>query len=142
VNLRFWDSSAVVPLLVSQDRSEEVRGMLREDREVVVWWGTAVECRSALQRLVREGELTTDGDVESIRVLRTLVDSWTEIQPRDEMRLRATRLLAVHSLHAADSLQLAAALTWRPEPDHEAAFVCLDERLAEAARREGFTLAA
>jgi predicted nucleic acid-binding protein len=128
-------------LLVAQERSEEVTGLLRADPEMVVWWGTVVECHSALQRLVREGELASEDAVESIRVLRALGDSWHEIQPGDDMRQRATRLLAVHSLRAADSLQLSAALTWRPRTDHEAAFVCLDERLSEAARREGFALA-
>jgi hypothetical protein len=51
---------------------------------------------------------------------------------------RARRLLAVHPLRAADALHLAAALIACDERSDVLPFVTLDDRLAEAARREGF----
>jgi hypothetical protein len=42
-------------------------------------------------------------------------------------------------LRAADALQLAAALVWCQGDPLQHGFVCLDQRLREAARREGFT---
>jgi len=46
-------------------------------------------------------------------------------------------LLRIHPLRAADSLQLAAALTVAEQEPSSLSFVCLDQRLAEAAIREG-----
>jgi len=37
---------------------------------------------------------------------------WNEVQPTEEVRERAERLLRIHKLRAADALQLAAALVW------------------------------
>jgi uncharacterized protein len=42
-------------------------------------------------------------------------------------------------MRAADALQLAAALVWCDEQPQGEVFVTLDERLADTARREGFT---
>ncbi|MFY9343542.1 MAG: hypothetical protein WAT39_13685 [Planctomycetota bacterium] len=53
---------------------------------------------------------------------------------------RARRLLANHPLRAADACQLAAALIACRERPDALGFVTLDSRLAEAARREGFTV--
>ena len=57
----FWDSSAVVPLLVGEAGTVARESQLRADPVMLVWWGTAVECASALQRLVREGALNEAG---------------------------------------------------------------------------------
>ena len=49
--MRFWDASALVPLLVAQSASARMRRAYRVDPEVVVWWGTKVQCDSAVARL-------------------------------------------------------------------------------------------
>jgi hypothetical protein len=66
---------------------------------------------------------------------------WRQIHPIDlvgAVSLRAKRLLARHTLRAADALQLAAALLAADDDPQRLEFVTLDERLAEAARLEGF----
>jgi len=136
--VRFWDSSAIVPLLVTEGRSAAMADLLREDRDLVVWWGTGIECLSALRRRERQGLLSVAEADEATAILDDLGEAWIEVQPKDEVRNRASRALAVHTLRAADSLQLAAALAWRPVPTREARFISLDGRLAEAAHREGF----
>jgi hypothetical protein len=60
--------------------------------------------------------------------------------PADDIRIMAARLLRVHPLRAADSLQLAAALLWAGKTPFGQYFVCLDNRLRQAAMKEGFTL--
>ena len=55
--MRFWDASALVPLLFSERWSEQAGQLLREDAAMVVWWGSRVECVSALRRREREGAL-------------------------------------------------------------------------------------
>jgi uncharacterized protein len=111
---------------------------LRDDPAVVVWWATAVECVSALARLERDGLLDAEGTANAFGRLDELEAGWTEIQPVDRLRATAVRLLRVHPLRAADSLQLAAALVVAEGEPRSLPILTLDDRLAMAAQREGF----
>lgn len=62
----------------------------------------------------------------------------TEVTSLDAVRDRAERALGVHSLRAADALQLGAALLLVGDRPKRRPFVVAEVRLAEAARREGF----
>jgi len=136
----FWDSSAVVPLLLPDVRSTEIATLLRSDAEPALWWVSPVECQSALYRRHREGVLPPAALAQALERLKALMADVDVVAPAPPLRERAGRLLAGHPLRAADALQLAAALVWCNESPQGDAFVCLDERLAEAARREGFTV--
>jgi hypothetical protein len=103
----FWDTSALIPLVLPEPRSVALTEALATDREVTLWWGTPVECLSATYRRHRETPLPAP-------LLTAAIE-----------RLRA---------------QLAAALVWCEEQSAGEVFVCLDDRLREAARREGFSL--
>jgi uncharacterized protein len=138
--MRFWDSSAVVPLLVEEPATADLLGSLRNDPAIAVWWGTRLECVSALRRREREGALDATGVLQALKLLDTLSDGWIEVLASNAVRGAAERALAVHSLRAADALQLAAAITWRGGDPAGAGFVCLDERLADVASREGFSV--
>lgn len=136
--MKFWDASAVVPLLADEPPRSELLELLHQDPQMLVWWGTPVEVVSVLARREREGVLADSGVADAIAALRLLGDSWEEILPSDGVRRTAERLLRSHPLRAADSLQLAAALIAAELDPATLEFVCLDERLAAAARREGF----
>lgn len=136
--MRFWDASAVVAILTGEPEAEGLLDLLSADPELVAWWGTPVECASALSRLERAGGLSAAECNELLAHLSTLADSWTEVQPTRSVRAAAARLLRVHPLRAADSLQLAAAVTIAAGEPAALDLVCLDARLSEAARREGF----
>jgi len=135
--VRFWETSALVPLLLEQEATREVADLLSRDPEIAAWWGTAIECASAAARLRREERLTVDEEETVLDLLATLRSSWLEILPSEEIRSSAVRLLRVHGLKAADALQLAAARVWAG-PTNPAELVTYDERLALAARLEGF----
>ena len=126
--MRFWDSSALVPLFLQQDGTETYLSLLGEDPEVVVWWGSRVECASAFNRLVGEG-LLAQTDLDQLqRRFQHFSASWVETQPTDKLRERSIRLLRLHPLNAADSLQLAAALITSEENPVTLPFVCGDFR--------------
>lgn len=138
--MRFWDSSAIVPLIARGPQHDALLSRLDDDALMLAWWGARVEITSGLARLEREAKLTADEMTIALGALRQLSEVWHEIVPTDAVRRTAERLLRVHPLRAADSLQLAAAIE---ASDHDPAtldFVCLDARLAAAARREGFTI--
>ena len=138
--MRFWDSSAIIPLCVKERASEAVGGLMKGDEDVVVWWTTRIECLSALSRRKREGVLSSSDEGQARAVLSVLAEAWSEVQPIEMVRIRAERLLSIHPLRAADALQLAAALIWSRETPRGFDFVCLDQNLREAALKEGFSI--
>lgn len=136
--MRFWDTSAIVPLLIDEPERAAVLGAFEFDPMVVTWWGTGVECASAIARQQRDEVLDRRDFERALSRLDALAASWQEIEPTDHLRRSAIRMLRVHALRAGDALQLAAAL--RAAEDHPASlpFVTYDNRLAHAATREGF----
>jgi predicted nucleic acid-binding protein len=136
--VRFWDTSALMPLLVDQPASARLQNLLRREPAVALWWGTPVECASGLARLQRDGTLARSEARRAQGALDDLRAGALEIEPTEEVRSRALRLLAVHPLRAGDALQLAAALIWSQERVRGVGFVSMDDRLRGAAAREGF----
>lgn len=137
----FWDTSAVVPLLVDEASSPVVRPLLRADADAVVWWALPVECLSAIARRERAGDLTPIEGDQARAVLGALSATWTEVAASEGVRSHAARVLGRHPLRASDALALGAALLWSQGAPEQCRFASLDERLATAARREGFRLA-
>jgi predicted nucleic acid-binding protein len=135
--VRFWDASALVPLILEQPRTARARELLAEDKELVVWWGSPIECASAISRLHRDGRLTSAEVARARALLLALKASWFEVQAGDAVREQAFRILRLHPLRAADALQLAAAMEWAGSPP-DGNFISFDERLSAAAQREGF----
>ena len=134
--MKFWDSSAILPLLLDERTSASVASIYDDERQIV-WCLTEVEAVSALARRERQGGETSD--VERARTtLKILSERWEEVTSVESVRTRAIRLLGTHGLRAADALQLAAALVFCDEQTESLAFVCLDDRLSEAARKERF----
>jgi predicted nucleic acid-binding protein len=138
--LRFWDSSAVVPLLVDEVTTDAMLALVQEDPAVLVWWATEVECVSAIARLERKDDLSSDATLAALERLDALAEGWSEVQPVESARRAARRLLRVHSLRSADALQLAAAVVAAEGQPASLEIVSLDDRLIEAARREGFVV--
>ena len=136
--MRFWDTSAIVPLCLAEPMTQSVRRLAEEDGSLVVWWATRTECLSALARRRRDGGLTAVAERRARDVLAVLSASWSEILPSEVLRSRTERLLSVHALRAADAFQLASALLWSQGETRDQSFVSFDERLREAASREGF----
>ncbi len=136
--MKYWDASAIVPLLVRQALTPSMEQLLLNDPEVITWWGSSVECYSALMRLTREDKLVGAQQHLAEQRLTALQNGWNEVMPTEAVRRTAKRLLRTHSLRAADALQIAAALTACEQEPDRFEMVCLDAKLAEAARREGF----
>ena len=134
----FWDSSAIVPVLLVTARSRELAGLLGSDSRPAIWWATPVECQSALFRRHRERPIPPDSIEAALGRLGALIEDAYVITPTLALRERAGRLLRSHPLRAGDALQLAAALAWAEDTPGGEPYVCLDDRQRDAATREGF----
>jgi predicted nucleic acid-binding protein len=136
--MRFWDSSALVPLIVAQAASPQADSWLSDDRELALWTLTGVELSSALRRLVREGRLAErDANTAEARV-DELVETSHLVVNVETVKAQARRLLRPHSLGAANAMQLGAALEWAGGRPTGRFLVTLDAQLGRAAAREGF----
>jgi uncharacterized protein len=138
--VRFWDASAIVPLLLTETITRAVQTLAAKDAGMLVWWATEVECASAIARLDREGALDEAAVREAFQRLTQLATGWHEVDPSDSIRETAVRFLRVHPLRAADALQLAAAFLAAERRPSSLEVVTLDDRLAAAARKEGFVV--
>ena len=137
--MKFWDSSAVVPLLVPESMSRPVQQLYEADPVMFAWWATEIERTSAIARRQRLGQLREDVVTEGLARLSALRAGWHEVEPGEVVRESAKRLLRVHDLRTADALQLAAAFFVAEARPSTLEFVSLDDRLLAAARREGFS---
>jgi uncharacterized protein len=138
--MKFWDSSAIVPLLLAEAATATVQAIAARDPELLVWWATEVECASALARLEREKVINATEAGQAFERMALLAGSWHEVEPGDGVREAAVRFLRVHQLRAADALQMAAAFVASERRPSTLELVTLDERLAAAARKEGFVV--
>ena len=138
--MKFWDASAVVALLADESGQVWARRELEEDPAMAVWWGTRVECVSAIARRERDRSTDTPSTRAALAQLRKLASEWHEVEPTEAVRNAAERTLRVHVLRTADAFQLAAALIAAAEDPSSLDFVSLDERLKDAAAREGLRI--
>lgn len=135
----FWDSSALIPLCVSQPQTAKAAA-LYESYGIAAWWATQVEMMSGLTRLGRSGQITHDRFLIGKQIAREIVREWDSISSTASIAADACLLLELHPLRAADALQLAAALAWSEGKPKGKVFLTFDKRLSEAAGLAGFTL--
>ena len=138
--MRYWDSSALVPLFVEQPSTGRVRRLYADDPVILTWTLSEVEILSALARLEREGAFAPESFHAAVARLSELWLRIDAVTAFDAVKQRARRLLRTHPLRAADALQLGAALLVASGDPAGWSVVSLDDRLCGAARREGFTV--
>ena len=138
--MRFWDSSAIVPLMIVEPSSARVRNWFDSDSEIIVWTLTRVELLSAIARLRREDSRSATILTVARRNIMRAWDGWSEITNVELVRRHAERLVESYPLRAADALQLGAALIAAEGEPANLDLVTLDHNLADAAEREGFAV--
>ena len=134
--MRFWDTSALIPLIVGESQSAAMEALYFDDPDLIVWWATRVEIQSALARRKHSGDTQLNLE-EALAQRDDLMARAREVSPSESVRGLAERLVTEHRLRAADALQLAAALVVQDHLERPLLFVTLDVRLGQAARAEG-----
>lgn len=136
--MRFWDTSALVPLVVSERGTALVERLLDEDPQVVVWTLTRVELLSALARRRREEPRAARRLAAARREILGAWPRWSEVTAVDAVRRHAERVVETHAIRAADALQIGAALVAADGDPAALDFVTFDASQGAAAEREGF----
>jgi len=138
IEAAFWDTSALVPLCILQEATPAARREHRRYSAKIVWWGTQVEIRSALARLVRDGEIDRAGRSTAEKKWLAFSQRIREVPPTKHVLDVASDLPDQFGVRALDAFQLAAALVWCKERPRNRPFVSADTRLSEAASNAGF----
>ncbi len=136
--MRFWDTSALIPLFVAERGTKVAERWLREDPEVVGWTLTRVELLSAFARRRRDEPAAARRLAAARREFLGAWERWSEVTAVDAVRRRAERLVETHPLRAADALQIGAAQVAAEDETGAVPFVTFDLNQAAAAEREGF----
>lgn len=127
----------MVPLCARQPHTPQSKLWLSR-YEAVVWWATPIEIASALAHLLRVRQLDSQQWSLSVKLAGELAERWSVIEPSEQIRMEAIELVKRYDLHAADSLQMAAAMQWCEGSTQGRMFLTADLRLRDAARLVGF----
>ncbi len=94
----FWDSSARVPCFVPESRSSETTALLSSDTVITIWWGTPVECSSALEAKQRHPKEFLPAPIytNAYERLADVVAAADHVQPVDQVRDQATESNSTH----------------------------------------------
>jgi predicted nucleic acid-binding protein len=136
VNL-YLDTSALVPLLVSEASSARCR-QLWDSADLVLCTAVGhVEASAALARARRAGLLAVEAAAAAVQLLDDVWDDVTVV-PADEARLRAASAAAHrHGLRGYDAVHCAAALA---VADDELVAASGDQELLAAWRSDGLAV--
>jgi uncharacterized protein len=135
--MRFWDTSALVPLILDEPASARMRAVFAEDPNILTSAFTPIEIASAVWRRRHAGELSVAAHQEADALFADLSTSWVELPVSQDAIDAAMGAMSRHSLRAGDALQLGTAIVAAGSAS-KGHFVTLDDQLIAAARAEGF----
>ena len=136
--MRYFDASALVKRYVREQGTVKVQRLLSSDVPATSRL-SAVEIASALMRRAREGAFSEANRDRAFVALDADMSGMLVVELTPEIATRAQTLLRRHALRAGDAVQLASCLCLQEQLREEALFVAFDDRLTDAARREGLT---
>ncbi|MCP4591068.1 MAG: type II toxin-antitoxin system VapC family toxin, partial [bacterium] len=87
--MKFWDSSALVPLLVDEALTAALKDLAVSEDAILAWWASEVECASAVARLEREGKLSPEAATQAFARIEAFCRSWQVIEPVEKVRQTA-----------------------------------------------------
>ena len=140
--MKFWDSSALLSLMIVDVHSGRANAIMRADEEIVASHLTTVEVSSGLWRRRHAREISVAAHLASDAVFAKLSRYWMTVAITDAVVDEAVSLVSRHALRTGDAVQLGSAIVARRTLRTTLRFVTFDKRLAVAARAEGFSVLA
>jgi hypothetical protein len=137
----FFDASAVVKwFLAEEERADEVDRLRSEERGAVSQL-TEVELVSAFARRHREGSISAEMLQSLLATCAEELGSVVVLEMNQAVVGLARSLLLRHPLRAGDAIQLSSCLVLQEQLQQPVQFLAFDQRLSDAAVREGLGLA-
>jgi uncharacterized protein len=136
--IAYFDTSALVKLVIAEDGAEQARSLWRQAGEVVVSRLAWPEAVAALAAAHRGRRLAEEGYRTATHALRLCFERCTMVGVADPLVDRAADLAAAYDLRAADAIHLATALA---AIEADSVFVTWDKRLRLAVTQAGIVAA-
>lgn len=140
--MRFWDSSALLSLMIDDVHTSRANAILNTDDVIVASFISPVEVSSGLWRRRHASELSAAQHWNADEQFADLSRSWMTVDDVNRIVDEALSLLSRHALRTGDAVQLGSAIVARRTLRTTLRFVTFDKRLAVAARAEGFSVLA
>lgn len=141
-DVAFWDTSAILLLCFSwiyTIQFDELRELQRKYPKIVVWSKTSDEIEICLANLERDRILSKKEVVEAKLAWGEIIKSSQIVESVERVVTTPDTLSERYGLRKSDSLQLAAAIASCQGIMLARPFITANEKLAEAAEKEGFT---
>ena len=134
----YLDTSALVKLYIDEDGSDIVNDST--DRATIVSTSRIAyaEALSAFVRCKDEKVLSKKNYDKCITCFKFNWEMYFVIEASEKVIKIAGDLIEKHSIRGFDSIHLASAMVLRKEINQSTDFICWDNRLLEAAKKEGF----
>jgi predicted nucleic acid-binding protein len=136
----YLDTSAMIKLYVPEAGSAGVKQLVDDADFAAISLIAYIETKAALARKRREQTIT-------LKDYRTVVQDFDQdwenffvVGVSENLVRRAGSLAEKHALRVYDAVHLASAVIVREESNQPVSFVCFDDRLSRAARREGLAI--
>jgi predicted nucleic acid-binding protein len=136
--IAYFDTSAVIPLLVGEPSSATCARMWNEASRSISVRLLYPEARAALARAERMGRITKGQHGVAVAELETIITEIDHVEITAELARYAGDLAQAHQLRGYDAVHLAAAMA---ALDAELVLVTGDNDLADAARAQGLPVA-
>jgi uncharacterized protein len=137
--IAYFDTSAVVPLLITEPGSTRAASLWDSADRVVSVRLLYPETRAALAQAGRLGRVTARHLRNAVTNFDSLFEEMDLVELDDPLARRAGELAEVHRLRGYDAVHLAAADRIR---DPDVVVIAGDSALLDAATAEGMTIAA
>ncbi len=131
----FFDTSAFVKRYIEEPGTDKVIEICRQADDLVLSVICLPEMISTLNRLVREGKLSSHDYQRTRDLILTEIQDTEVCYVTPDVITRTIKCLENSPLRAMDALHLGCALLVEPD-----LFVSSDQRQIEAARREGLSV--
>jgi uncharacterized protein len=131
----FFDTSAFVKRYIEEAGTDKVIAICRQADDLVLSVICLPEMISTLNRLVREGKLSSPEYQKTRDLIFTEIEDTEICYVTPEVVTQTIKCLENSPLRAMDALHLGCALLVEPD-----LFVSSDQRQVEAARREGLNV--
>jgi uncharacterized protein len=136
--IAYFDTSAVVPLLIAEPGSTRAASVWNGADRVVSVRLTYPETRAALAQAERLGRLTARQLRDAVTEFNSLFEEIDLVEVDDALARRAGELAEVRRLRGYDGVHLAAAIRVH---DPNVVVIAGDDALLNAATAEGMTVA-
>jgi uncharacterized protein len=136
--IAYFDTSAIVPLLVEEPATEHWKRFWDEATRIVSARSIYPEASAALARAARMGRLSPTQMVRATAELDDLVTQVDFVEITEDLARTAGRFAQIHGLRGYDAVHLAAGVM---VADHDTVFVTGDADLADAAKASGLATA-